>query len=112
MTQKILVRRKYYGDKSWTAKSFESFTLNGKLARLEVETSKASDGRLSTSASVGFVTDSGSVITALYSDFYKLLDVSKTRCTEKAVFDQQSKAVANWGALKLEVINYYVEETL
>jgi hypothetical protein len=100
------LRRKQYGDKSWKANSIEDFDLNGRLARLDVSTFKNDRGQLVTSASIGFV--NGQVVTtAIFSDFYRTLEVSKVRCTEKAVSEQQARAVAQWDSLKSDVLAYY-----
>jgi len=100
------LRRKQYGDKSWKANSIEDFDLNGRTARLDVSTFKNDRGQLVTSASIGFV--SGQMVTtAIFSDFYRTLEVSKVRCTEKAVSEQQARAVAQWDDLKADVLAYY-----
>ena len=76
------IRRKAYGDKSWSAKTRESFDINGTLAQLELSTFKDDLGHLVTFASVGFITDPGIVTTAIFGDFFKRLEVTKTRCTQ------------------------------
>ena len=101
------LRRKSYGDKSWTATTTEEFALNGRTAQLSVWTSKDDRGRLTTSASVGFVTDRNTVTTAIFSDFYRRIEATTARCTEKAVSEQQARAVAGWDALKADVAAFY-----
>jgi hypothetical protein len=101
------MRRKAYGDKSWTAKTTEEFELNGRTAQLVVSTTKNDNGVLTTSASVGFVTGPGIVTTAIFSDYFAWIERTKTRCTEKAVSEQQARAVANWPIMKAAVIDFY-----
>jgi hypothetical protein len=100
------LRRKSYGDKSWTAKSYEDFELNGRTARLDVSTWKNDRGQLITMANIGFV--NGQVVTtAIFSDFSARLEVSQVRCTEKAVSEQQARAVARWAEIKQNVLDFY-----
>jgi len=99
--------RKAYGDKSWIAKTGEVFDLNGRKAQLTVSTTKNDRGELTTSACIGFVTAPGVVTTAIFSDYFKWLERKATRCTEKAVSEQQARNVANWAQLKDAVINFY-----
>lgn len=100
------IRRKQYGDKSWKANTFQDFELNGRTARLDIGTFKNDRGQLVTSASIGFV--NGDVVTtALFSDFYRTLEVSQVRCTEKAVSEQQARAVARFDDIKNAVFEYY-----
>lgn len=99
--------RKRYGDKSWTAKTREQFDINGKLAQLELSTFKNDMGGLVTFASIGFITAPGIVTTAIFQDFAKRLEVSKVRCTEKAVSEQQARYVAQWDLIKAMVFDYY-----
>ena len=101
------MRRKIYGDKSWTAKTVEEFDLDGRTAQLTVSTTKNDRGELTTSASIGFVTGPGVVTTAIFSDYFKWLERKATRCTEKAVSEQQARNVANWAQLKSNVIDCY-----
>lgn len=103
------LRRKSYGDKSWGAKTAESFDLNGRTAQLEVSTFKNDYSQLVTFASVGFVKDN-IVTTAIFSDFARRLEVAKVRCTERAISEQQARAVAQWADLKNEVVAYYAAE--
>lgn len=100
------LRRKTYGDKSWTAKSYEDFELNGRTARLEIGTWKNDSGKLVTMASVGFV--KGDIVTtAIFIDFSARLEVSQARCTEKAISEQQTRAVARWNEIKQNVLDFY-----
>jgi hypothetical protein len=100
------LRRKQYGDKSWKANTVEDFVINDRLARLDVSTFKNENGQLVTAASIGFI--KGEVVTtAIFSDFYRRIEVSKVRCTEKAVSEQQARAVAQWDSLKSDVLAYY-----
>jgi len=101
------MRRKAYGDKSWTAKTTEEFELNGRTAQLVVSTTKNDNGVLTTSASVGFVTGPGIVTTEIFGDYFAWIERTKTRCTEKAVSEQQARAVANWPIMKAAVIDFY-----
>lgn len=106
-TPTTYLRRKSYGDKSWTATTCEEFELNGRTAQLSVRTSKDDRGCLTTSASIGFVSQPGIVTTAIFSDFYRRIETTATRCTEKAVSEQQARAVATWDALKMDVFSFY-----
>lgn len=106
-TPTTYLRRKAYGDKSWTATTTEEFTLNGRTAQLSVRTSKDDSGRLTTSASVGFVSGPGIVTTAIFSDFYRRLETNSARCTEKNISEQQARAVGLWTALKMDVYAFY-----
>jgi hypothetical protein len=99
--------RKAYGDKSWIAKTGEVFDLNGRKAQLLVSTSKNDRGELVTSATIGFVNDFGGVTTAIFSDYFEWLERKATRCTEKAVSEQQARNVANWAQLKDDVFAFY-----
>lgn len=101
------LRRKTYGDKTWTAKTRESFELNGRLAQLEVSTSKSDRGQLVTFASIGFINSPGIVTTTIFQDFNKRLEVTASRCTEKTVSEQQARWVAQWAAIKEAVFNFY-----
>lgn len=101
------LRRKVYGDKSWVAKTTEEFDLDGRIAQLTVSTWKDDRRRLVTMASVGFVSGPGVVTTAIFSDFSAWLDSSEVRCTEKAISEQQARNVAQWGALKGKVLDFY-----
>jgi hypothetical protein len=101
------LRRKIYGDKSWVAKTGETFELNGRQAQLLVTTSKNDRGQLTTSACIGFINDTGGVTTAIFSDYFKWLERTTTRCTEKAVSAQQARNVANWAQLKADVFAFY-----
>lgn len=101
------LRRKAYGDKSWGAKTRESFEINGKLAQLELATWKNDRGQLVTFASVGFITGPGIVTTAIFQDFSKRLEVTKARCTEKAVSEQHARYVDQWDMIKAMVFHYY-----
>ena len=107
MAPTTYIRRKAYGDKSWSAKTRESFDINGKLAQLELSTFKDDRGQLVTFASVGFITGPGIVTTAIFQDFAKRLEVSKVRCTEKAVSEQQARYFAQWNLIKAMVFDYY-----
>lgn len=100
------IRRKQYGDKSWKANTCQEFELNGRVAQLDIGTFKNDRGQIVTSASVGFV-DGNVVTTRIFGDFYRTLEVSKVRCTEKAVSDQQARAVANFEAIKADVLEFY-----
>jgi hypothetical protein len=104
------LRRTPYGDKSWTANTYEEFEINGRTAQLRVCTSKPGAGTLTTSASVGFVSQPGIVTTAIFSDYFAWIERTKTRCTEKAVSEQQARAVANWPILKAAVIDFYASK--
>jgi hypothetical protein len=101
------LRRKAYGDKSWGAKTCESFEINGKLAQLDVSTWKNDRGQLVTFASIGFITGPGIVTTAIFQDFSKRLEVTKARCTEKAVAEQQARYVDQWSVIKGAALAYY-----
>ena len=104
------MRRKAYGDKSWTAKTAEEFELNGRTAQLVVSTTKNDNGVLTTSASIGFVTGPGIVTTAIFSDYFAWIERTKTRCTEKAVSEQQARAVANWPIIKAAAFDFYASK--
>jgi hypothetical protein len=105
-TPQTYLRRKTYGDKSWTAKTVETFELNGRMAQLDVSTGKTDSGKIVTSASIGFI--KGDIVTtAIFSDFFVRLEVSSVRCTEKAVSEQQARAVARWDEIKEKVFKYY-----
>lgn len=101
------LRRKIYGDKSWVAKTTEEFDLDGRIAQLAVSTWKDDSKRMVTLASVGFVTGQNIVTTAIFSDYSKWLARTSGRCTEKAISEQQAKAVAQWDAIKSEVLAFY-----
>ena len=104
------LRRKPYGDKSWTANTCEEFEINGRTAQLRICTSKPGAGTLTTSASVGFVTSPGIVTTAVFSDYFAWIERTKTRCTEKTVSDQQARAVANWPIIKAAALDFYASK--
>lgn len=107
-TPQTYIRRKSYGDKSWGAKSFEDFELNNRTARLEVSTYKNDRGQLVTLASIGFV--KGEIVTfTVFSDWSRRLESRVARCTDKAVSEQQARAVAQWGQLKQEVVEFYAQ---
>jgi hypothetical protein len=105
-TPNTYLRRKSYGDKSWGAKTTEAFDLNGRNAQLEISTFKNDRGQLVTTAGIGFV--NGNVVTtAIFSDFFRRIEVNTVRCTEKAVSEQQARAVAQWPAIKAAAIDFY-----
>lgn len=104
------LRRKTYGDKSWTAKTAEELEIDGRKAQLLVSTYKNDYGTLVTQASVSFITAPGILTFAVFSDFSARLAAVKTRCTEKAVSEQQARFVANWASLKQTVIDFYAEK--
>ena len=104
------LRRKQYGDKSWTARTAESFELNGRTAQLEVSTCKNDRGELTTTASIGFVSAPGIVTTAIFSDYFKWLDRKKVRCTDKNVSEQQARWVDQWAGIKADAINFYANK--
>jgi len=101
------LRRKAYGDKSWGATTSEEFDLDGKVARLTLSTSKNDRGELTTSASIGFVSAPGIVTTTIFRDYFKWLERTKVRCTEKAVSEQQARNVAQWAVIKGAVLDFY-----
>jgi hypothetical protein len=110
MSPTTYIRRKAYGDKSWSAKTRESFDINGKLAQLELSTFKDDRGQLVTFASVGFITGPGIVTTAIFGDFFKRLEVTKARCTQKAVAEQQARSVDQWSVVKGAALDYYASK--
>jgi hypothetical protein len=102
------LRRERWGNKSWRAETIEQFELDGRTARLEITTSKNSSGDLATYASVGFVNQPGIVTTAVFSDYFKVLEIGKkVRCTDKNVEAQQARAVARWDEIKERVFEFY-----
>lgn len=104
------LRRKTYGDKSWTAKTGELFDLNGRKAQLLMTTSKNDYGQLVTSASISFITAPGITTFAVFSDFYIRLASVKTRCTEKAVAEQQAEWVAQWNVIRQSALDFYAQK--
>ena len=105
-TPTTYLRRKSYGDKSWGAKTTEVFDLNGRNAQLEISTFKNDRGQLVTTAGIGFV-NGNIVTTVIFGDFFRRIEVSTVRCTEKAVSEQQARAVAQWPAIKAAAIDFY-----
>jgi hypothetical protein len=105
------LRRECWGNKSWRAETKETFPLNGRTAQLDVTTSKNSSGDLATYASVGFVNQPGIVTTAIFSDYFKVLEIGKkVRCTDKNVAAQQNRAVARWAEIKEKVFEFYAQK--
>jgi len=104
------LRRKTYGDKSWTAKTYEELEIDGRKAELMVSTYKNDSGILVTQASVSFITAPGIRTFAVFSDFSARLAAVRVRCTEKAVSEQQAKFVANWASIKQSVMAFYAEK--
>jgi hypothetical protein len=103
-----LIRRERWGAKSWRAETKELFPLNGRTAQLEITTSKNSSGDLATYASIGFVNQPGIVTTAIFADYFKVLEIGKkVRCTDKNVAAQQARAVARWAEIKERVFEFY-----
>ena len=103
-----IIRRERWGNKSWRAETKELFELNGRTAQLDVTTSKNSAGDLATYASIGFVSQPGIVTTAIFADYFKVLEIGKkVRCTDKNVEAQQARAVARWDEIKEKVFEFY-----
>jgi len=107
---KTFLRRKTYGDKSWVAKTYEQLDIDGRKAELMVSTYKNDSGTLVTQASVSFITAPGIRTFAVFSDFSARLAAVKTRCTEKAVSEQQALYVARWASIKQDVMAFYAKK--
>lgn len=103
-----LIRRERWGNKCWKAEARENFELNGRKAVLDITTSKNSAGDLATYASVGFVNSPGVVTTAIFADFFAVLEIGKkVRCTDKNVGLQQARAVARLDEIRQRVFDFY-----
>jgi|TARA_R110000868_G_scaffold90159_1_gene250564 hypothetical protein len=101
--------RKNYGDKSFQASSKQYIDINGKKAVITMSTSKSEGRGLMTCVSVGFITAPGIVTTMIYGDFFKRIETNKVRCTEKAVREQHSRNVTDWGQVLEAIQAFYLE---
>ena len=80
----------------------------GERRFLRVNTSKRSDGLLTTSVSVSERNADGSGYThALFRDFFKTVLKEKVRCTEKAVAKQHEQVLQHIASFKDEATRHY-----
>lgn len=92
---------------NWEAKTtIDLKIVEGKKHILELYTSKNSGGVLYTSASVSKV-ENGFVSYILYQDFYKIINRSKERCTQKAVENLHNEAKEKIEEIKKEAVAFY-----
>lgn len=73
---------------------------------LSLTTSKRSDGKISTIASVA-KRENGFLTFALYQDYWKTINISEAKATEKAVSSLHAQALADLETIKADVLGFY-----
>jgi hypothetical protein len=93
-----------------TAKSYAQLTIDGKRAQLSIETSKTNypRGDITTKATIGWISeDNIGVSHALYSDFYKIVERTTARATEKSISTLHAKALERYDSIVVDAMAYY-----
>lgn len=100
-----------------TAETYTKTQINGKAAKITIETSKSSypKGTVTTTVSVGWISADGLGVTHHLSfvsgqgDYHKTIERTEARATEKAITTQHDRALARFDALIAEAVAYYPE---
>ena len=95
---------------NWQAQSTEKIAINGKLAQVDLSTSKQNKSIVTTISVCWPSEDGRSTRFTVFQDYLQRLEASPTRATEKAVATQHDKYKALMPKYLQDVQDFYVDK--
>jgi hypothetical protein len=111
-TTPTTLSREQYGSKPWQAKTHRTISIHGKVARINVHTSK--DGtKVKTTASIAWYTKDGFGMVSRMGfghdrEFHmQVIPAFIGRCTEKTVAEHHAQAIAHFAMIEQKARDHY-----